>query len=151
MTFFDRYALLMEEKGLDPGSQSSADMMGVTRSAISIWKKKGNTPKGDTVAKMADVLRVSADYLLGRTTDPTDYARKGSGKVVPIRAAEPAIMKLYSRLDSADRMKAEGVIQGMLMQDKYTEGLKAAHVRTDIDVTDEMIAADDAVMDDSDF
>ena len=67
MTFFDRYAGLMEEKGLDPGSQSSADMMGVTRSAISIWKRKGTTPKGDTVAKMADVLRVSADYLLGRT------------------------------------------------------------------------------------
>ena len=148
MTFFDRYAGLMEEKGLDPGSQSSADMMGVTRSAISIWKRKGTTPKGDTVAKMADVLRVSADYLLGRTTDPTDYARKGSGKVVPI---QPAIMKLYSRLDSADRMKAEGVIQGMLMQDKYTEGLKAAHVRTDIDVTDDMIAADNAMMDDSDF
>lgn len=148
MTFFDRYAGLMEEKGLDPGSQSSADMMGVTRSAISIWKRKGTTPKGDTVAKMADVLRVSADYLLGRTADPTDYARKGSGKVVPI---QPAIMKLYSRLDSADRMKAEGVIQGMLMQDKYTEGLKAAHVRTDIDVTDDMIAADNAMMDDSDF
>lgn len=150
MTFFDRYAGLMEEKGLDPGSQSSADMMGVTRSAISIWKRKGTTPKGDTVAKMADVLRVSADYLLGRTADPTDYARKGSGKVVPIRA-EPAIIKLYSRLDSADRMKAEGVIQGMLMQDKYTDGLKAAHVRTDIDVTDDMIAADNALMDDSDF
>ena len=148
MTFFDRYAGLMEEKGLDPGSQSSADMMGVTRSAISIWKRKGTTPKGDTVAKMADVLRVSADYLLGRTADPTDYARKGSGKVVPI---QPAIMKLYSRLDSADRMKAEGVIQGMLMQDKYTEGLKAAHVRTDVDVTDDMIAADNAMMDDSDF
>ena len=151
MTFFDRYAGLMEEKGIDPGSQTAADMMGVTRSAISIWKRKGTTPKGDTVAKMADVLHVSADYLLGRTNDPTDYARKGSGTVVPMRTPTAPILKLYSRLDSADRMKAEGVIQGMLMQDKYTDQLKAAHVRTNIDVTDDMIAADNAVMNDSDF
>ena len=93
MTFFDRYAGLMEEKGLDPGSQTAADMMGVTRSAISIWKRKGTTPKGDTVAKMADVLHVSADYLLGRTNDPTDYARKGSGTVV-FKAADGSTMEM---------------------------------------------------------
>ena len=33
-------------------------------------------PKGETVAIMADALHVSADYLLCRTNDPTDYCRQ---------------------------------------------------------------------------
>lgn len=151
MTFFDRYAGIMEEKGLDPGSQTAADMMGVTRSAISSWKRKHSTPKGDTVAKMADVLGVSSDYLLGRTEDRTDYAKRGSDTVIPVRKGKSKIVRLYTLLDASDRMKAEGVIQGMLMQDKYTAGLNAAHERTDIDVTPEMIAHDEGIMDDSDF
>ena len=151
MTFFDRYAGIMEEKGLDPGSQTAADMMGVTRSAISIWKRKQSTPKGDTVARMADVLGVSADYLLGRTNDRTDYAKRGSSVAIPARKGKSKIVRLYTQLDAADRMKAEGVIQGMLMQDKYAVNLNAAHERTDIDVTPEMVANDNAIMNDSDF
>lgn len=151
MTFFDRYAGIMEEKGLDPGSQTAADMMGVTRSAISSWKRKQSTPKGDTVAKIADVLGVSSDYLLGRTEDRTDYAKHGSDTIIPVRKGKSKIVRLYTLLDASDRMKAEGVIQGMLMHEKYTAGLNAAHERTDIDVTPEMIAHDEGIMDDSDF
>ena len=135
MTFYDRYEQIAEKIGLDPCSQRAADLFDVTRSTISSWGSKGTTPKGETVALMADNLHVSADYLLGRTDDPTDYAKGAvrDEKVMPLpqreipeptskRAtptADESIMKLIASLDSADRLRAEGVIQGMLMQDKY--------------------------------
>ncbi len=116
---------------------------------------------GNTVAAVADALEVSTDYLLGRTDDPTDYAK---GKTKPADpapqktvsfqrpAADSNLMQLISKLDPADRLRAEGVIQGMLMQDKYLDSLpNAAHVRTDVKVTPEMIAHDEDIMDGDDF
>lgn len=160
MSFYDRYAAIAEKRGLEPCSQKAASMFGSTKATISKWNTKDITPLGNTVAAIADALEVSTDYLLGRTDDPTDYAK---GKTKP---ADPApqktvafqrptdnLIQLISKLDPSDRLRAEGVIQGMLMQDKYlTESLpNAAHVRTDVKVTPEMIAHDEDIMDDDNF
>lgn len=74
MNFFDRYSQVCKEKNIDPCSQTAADMFGISRSTISSWNTKNTFPKGETVAAIADALGVSADYLLCRTDDPTDYA-----------------------------------------------------------------------------
>lgn len=74
MKFFDRYSQVCREKNIDPCSQAAADMFGISRSTISSWNTKNTFPKGETVAAIADALGVSADYLLCRTDDPTDYA-----------------------------------------------------------------------------
>lgn len=169
MTFFDRYSRIAEKQNLDPCSQKAADMFGLTKATISTWGIKGTTPKGETVAVMADKLGVSADYLLGRTNDPTDYAKHrtkidpdDSGTISgnktihiakPDAKADPIII-LIDRLDPVDRLKAEGVIQGLLMQDKYihSDALPdAAHIRTDTTVTDDMISHDEKLMNDDDF
>lgn len=164
MSFFERYSDAIAKTGIDPCSQKAAKMFGVTKASLSIWNTKGTTPMGDTVARIADQLHVSADYLLGRTDDPTDYctsdqAHPQSDRTVsktvpfpqPYHSADDVIMQLYARLDDADRLKAQGVIQGMLMQDKYTMALNAAHTRTDIPVTGEMVTHDEDIMDDKDF
>ena len=74
MNFFDRYSQVCKEQNIDPCSQAAADMFGISRSTISSWNTKNTFPKGETVAAIADALGVSADYLLCRTDDPTDYA-----------------------------------------------------------------------------
>lgn len=74
MNFFDRYSQVCKKKNIDPCSQTAADMFGISRSTISSWNTKNTFPKGETVAAIADALGVSADYLLCRTDDPTDYA-----------------------------------------------------------------------------
>ena len=74
MKFFDRYSQVCKERNIDPCSQAAADMFGISRSTISSWNTKNTFPKGETVAAIADALGVSADYLLCRTDDPTDYA-----------------------------------------------------------------------------
>ena len=142
MTFFERYATIAEKQGLDPCSQKAADLFGVTKATISTWGLKGTTPKGETVAKMADELHISTDYLLGRTDDPTDFVNdRFMIMPAPIPADPPpettiqltevetgqkedeagnALIRLINRLDMYDQLRAEGVIQGMLMQEKYT-------------------------------
>ena len=70
MSFYERYALCCQNKGIAPVSQVAADAMGCTKATISAFAKNGTTPKGDTVARAAQMLDVSSDYLLGLIDDP---------------------------------------------------------------------------------
>lgn len=155
MTFFERYAKLCEDRGIDPCSQKAAEAIGVTRATISSWNKKNTTPNGETVAVIAKALNVSSDYLLGRTDDPTDYSdddliasiagpvldhfNGDVKKAVAFQRAvaedaarerkQPEFIKLYSRLDDVDKAKAEAFMNGLLAADKYqsqTAGKKNA-------------------------
>ena len=146
MSFFDRYKAICEKQGLDPCSQSTADKFGVTRATISTWGTRKKTPKGDTIAVIADALGVSADYLLGRTNDPTDYCNPAliaelSGPVLDHfdgdvkkaldfqraveadakreRESQPKILDAWNRLDDVDRARVEAYIDGILTAPKY--------------------------------
>lgn len=50
------------------------DKAGLSNKAIYGWKK--STPKADNLQKVADVLNVSTDYLLGRTNQMNSYDSK---------------------------------------------------------------------------
>ena len=166
MTFYERYAAVASENGIDPCSAKAAEMIHTTKSAPSMWKRKNTTPKGDTVATIADAFHVSADYLLGRTDDPTDYCNsdiprkplQDAPKTVPFpqgtnNQMDPLYL-LCGRLDASDRLKVHGVIQGLLMHEKYSASenvLNAAHARTDIDVTPKMVSHDEEIMQSEDF
>lgn len=126
MTFFGRYSQICEAKGIEPCSQRAAGMFNVTRATISSWGKNNTTPKGETVALIADALEVSTDYLLGRTDVSTDYTRSVDPGFMnpPVSSTQdvPEILQLYNQLDCADQMKVEGIIQGLLLNDKYKKG-----------------------------
>ena len=145
MAFWDRYEKLCLENGYKPGSEQAAQVLGTNRGTISAWKKSGNPPTPDILTRIADAYGVSTDYLLCRTEDPTDYANPDllaelAGdqldalggdvkKAVALqrataedvrREATPKGVLLYEQLDELDRGKAEGYMQGLLSQDKYT-------------------------------
>lgn len=123
MTFYDRYAKVCLDRGIEPCSQKAADMFGTTRATISIWNTKGTTPKGDAVATIANVLGVSADYLLGRTDDPVDWLNRK-----PAAPAEtPRIVTLFEQLDLADQARVEGYINALLESEKYADQKKKHH------------------------
>lgn len=63
MTLFERTKLESEKQKLS--LIEVANKAGIGENAIYTWKK--STPKADTLAKVANVLHVSTDYLLGRT------------------------------------------------------------------------------------
>lgn len=118
MSFYEQYIAVCSEKGLEPCSQRAADLFGVTRATISSWKLKNTMPKGETVAIMADALHVSADYLLCRTNDPTDYSNKKFSTDAAQNEIEE-IINLYTKLDTLDRTRVNAYIEGILTKDKY--------------------------------
>ena len=150
MTFWERYEKLCLANGYKPGSEQAAQALGTNRGTISAWKTSGKPPKTEYLAEIADVYGVSTDYLLGRTDDPTDYTNPDllaelAGaqldelggdvkKAVALqrataddvrREATPMGVTLYAQLDEVDKGKAEGFMQGLLAQDKYTTQLNS--------------------------
>ena len=60
--FYDIFLQLCAEKGVKPTPVALA--IGVSSAAAAKWKK-GATPSGDTLQKIAEYFGVSVDYLLG--------------------------------------------------------------------------------------
>lgn len=60
--FYDVYAELCKQINLS--DSKVAEAIGLNRSAVVKWKK-GATPAGPTIQKLADYFGVTADYLLG--------------------------------------------------------------------------------------
>ena len=60
--FYDIFLQLCAEKGVKPTPAALA--IGVSSAAAAKWKK-GATPSGDTLQKIAEYFGVSVDYLLG--------------------------------------------------------------------------------------
>lgn len=152
MGFYERYLKACANIGIEPCSQSTANLFGVTRATISSWNTKKMVPKGETIAIIAGELGVSSDYLLGRTDDPTDYAnpdlmaevrddvlrhfdgnlqkalraqRAIEADALRERNAPPEILLLFNQLDITDQAEVKGIIKGLLMQAKY-KGKKQA-------------------------
>ena len=129
MTFWERYEKLCLANGYKPGSEQAAQALGTNRGTISAWKTSGKPPKTEYLAEIADVYGVSTDYLLGRTDDPVDELGGDVKKAVALqrataddvrREATPMGVTLYALLDEVDNGKAEGFMQGLLAQNKYT-------------------------------
>lgn len=51
-----------------------AKVTGFSASAISLWESGKRVPNVETAVKLATALGVSADYLLGKTSDPLPYS-----------------------------------------------------------------------------
>lgn len=61
--FYDIYLDLCEQKKVSP--TRAALEMGLSKATPTTWKKRGLTPQGETLNKIAAYFNVSADYLLG--------------------------------------------------------------------------------------
>lgn len=60
--FYDRFKELCDKRGIS--CNRAAIDMGLSNATPSQWKKKGLTPKADTLAVIASYFNVSVDYLL---------------------------------------------------------------------------------------
>jgi len=60
--FYDRFKELCDKRGIS--CNRAAIEMGLSNATPSQWKKKGLTPKADTLAIIANYFNVTVDYLL---------------------------------------------------------------------------------------
>lgn len=63
MSFYQNYEMLCAERGVSP--TKAARDVGLAQPIVSQWKKRGSTPKVETVQKLAHYFGVSVEYLLG--------------------------------------------------------------------------------------
>ena len=114
MAFFERYEKMCRLRGLEPCSQKAAEALNTTRANISAWKR-GTKPNIERLRDAADYVKTSADYLIGRTDDMTDFISvQTKGTYIPKNIAE-----MVARLDDRDLDKVTAYLQGILSQDKY--------------------------------
>lgn len=69
LTCGDKIALLREKRGLT--QEDLASKIGISRASLSHYEKNRREPDYATMTKLADFFHVSVDYLLGRTSEPT--------------------------------------------------------------------------------
>lgn len=68
MNIGNRIAHLRESRGWTQEELSLA--LGISRAALSHYEKNRREPDSDTLTKVADLFKVSLDYLVGRTDNP---------------------------------------------------------------------------------
>lgn len=101
------------------------------------------------VSKIAKILDTTEAYLMGWEDDPTPsytLPPQIQRTAYKIYKSAPVIYKVYDSDDREDLVKHADYLNrrhGLL--------LNAAHERTDIEVTSEMLANDEDIMDDENF
>lgn len=67
----ERIKELRKARGMN--QKALAEAVGATQGAVSQWELGIAEPRGRQIARLAEALDVSADYLLGRTEVPNIY------------------------------------------------------------------------------
>lgn len=83
MTLLSRTKEIAKKRGMS--MESLANKVGISKSGIYQWDK--HEPKPSTIQKVADVLHVSTDYLLGRTDEMNPSLANNKPTEVDIKKA----------------------------------------------------------------
>lgn len=89
---------------------------GLSKNALSSMLSGGSLPKSDNIAKIADYLNCSVDFLLGRTDNPNI----GNTEAYIGDSAEQEIITLLSKLSPAERHRAIADIIDLLNENYNT-------------------------------
>ena len=65
----ERIKILREQAGMS--QEKLAKRLGITRSSVNAWEMGISTPSTQSIAELAGLFRVSADYLLGLSETAT--------------------------------------------------------------------------------
>ena len=82
-----------------------AGILGVSRSAVSMWEIDSSEPDTDTINKLADYFQVSTDYLLGRTEITRAITPPPPPAEVTLDEIEFALSGVVRELDEEDKLE----------------------------------------------
>jgi transcriptional regulator with XRE-family HTH domain len=106
MDFKTRLNELLDE--IDMKQSKLADILNLKSSAISKYKIGLTQPSIITLIKMADVFKVSVDYLLGLSSIKNPYAKEA------FSPKEAEIIARYRRLIKENQIRVDERISAML-------------------------------------
>lgn len=96
-----------------------ADLVGVSEGTVSRWESgEIANMRRNKIERLADVLMISPAVIMGWEDSPTPEQTP-----VPnpdqLSSDEKTLVTNYRILDSTDRMKAQGYIEGLALDEKY--------------------------------
>lgn len=140
-----------------------ADKLGVSRSTIFRYEK-GDIDKipVDSLSIIADVLNTTPAYLMGwdgsngysvqESSDSGTYKRT---RMISKDSYEDMVVSEMEKMNSKGKIRLLNTAREMtcnpLYNDDYELEVRAAHTRTDIEVTEEMMKHDDDIMNEENF
>lgn len=107
--FYDRFKQLCDERGIS--CNRAALEMGLSNATPTAWKKRGLTPKADTLAVIANYFGVSVGYLLGEETKKAPTT-KGERKDV-LDEVDVAFYGEYKELDEEQKATIRDMVAVM--------------------------------------
>lgn len=137
---------LRAAKGLSQKDLSKE--LGVGQSTVAMWESGQRIPSVQMYEQLADYFNVDLDYLHGRT----DIVRKTmfdefGNNYFPSDKKLQYLNKYYSQLNDIGQDEAVKRVRELTYIPEFKNvQLIAAHERTDIEVTDDMIKRDDELM-----
>ena len=108
----NRIKLLRKSRGFS--QVRMADILGVTRSAVSMWEIDQSQPDGEMLVRIANLFGVSTDYLLGRDAQTEKPAVSDE-----LTDDERELLRLYRGLDEKGRKKAVDYLDDLSRSGKY--------------------------------
>ncbi len=78
LAFYNTFELLCKKKGVTP--TRAARESGIAQSVASMWKKRGSTPSGENLQKLANYFGCTVEYLLGDVPEPSMKEEKKPSK-----------------------------------------------------------------------
>lgn len=98
------------------------------------------------------VYRIPKQKFISKLSDKQKHSQKSSTKKQDLLCYEKTLVTYFSELSDDNKKKCITYTENLLSNQKMEEELlNAAHKRTDIEVTKEMIKHDDDIMDDENF
>lgn len=99
--FFDRYADLCKAKGVS--CKKAAIDMGLNSSIPATWKRRGSTPNGETLSKIAAYFGITVDELLGTESEKSP--------AVSVDPATAELMYMVEKMTDEQRARALAVLK----------------------------------------
>lgn len=151
----DRIRSMRIQKGITLAQ--IAEKLGVTEATAQRYES-GNIKSVpyEHMCAYGEILGCSPAYLMG-WLDTADENKPTKDELTRFKANtyEALVVKEMQKMNKAGKIKLLDTARDMtcspLYNDDYEIELKAAHERTDIEVTDEMRKHDDDIMSDDDF
>lgn len=140
--FQERFSNLMKERGITQAEAS--DGIGVTRQAISLYATGKRTPDINSLYRIADFFKVSADYLLGLSgvqsldldikaiSEKTGLSERAIKEINRFKNKESNISIVEFRMETLNSLLAEYYFYSLI-----EEIIKFIEINTDIDETKE--------------
>ena len=164
MTFGEKLKAARIESGLK--QSELAKKLNTTGNTISNWENNVSKPDLDTLSYICGILHVTASYFLQATIPEdevsiselklvkkyryiTEHSPSGAKTINAVLENEYAIAEQLEK--QKDRIEELETSQATVIDIQPHLEVNAAHLRTDIEVTEEMIKHDDDIMDDDDF